>query len=338
MNFGLINKFLLFGGGNLLYQVALLLKSQGRDILVITSQRHAQELLDYKGNNSFQKLLVLKKINFLVSDNVNNDRKVIRQITKNTLGISIGAAWIFQPKLINLFNNRLVNIHGARLPRNRGGGAYSWNILTNNRLGYHLIHLIDKNIDSGKIIMINEYIYPPSCRIPIDYEKFSRESYIPFLKTFYKKIDQQENFSLINQPSYLSTYWPRLTTDIHGYIDWSWKTEDIERFICAFDDHYQGTMTLLNREIVRLKKCFSFYEDGSFHPFQSGLIYRKNRQRIFVASTNGSLIIEEVINNNQNIINRLKLGDRFYTPIKYLEKAKQFRAQYSAYGLKKNYE
>ena len=37
-----------------------------------------------------------------------------------------------------------------------------------------------------------------------------------------------------------------------------------------------------------------------------------------------------------NIITKLKEGDRFYTPIKFIEKSKIFRAKYDHRGLKKN--
>jgi hypothetical protein len=91
------------------------------------------------------------------------------------------------------------------------------------------------------------------------------------------------------------------------------------------------------RKSIRLKKVFSNNNNGSFHPFQSGIIYRKINEMIFVAANNGSLVINEVLNNNnENIISTMIVGDRFYTPQAKLEKALQYRATYTPRGLKES--
>ena len=46
-----------------------------------------------------------------------------------------------------------------------------------------------------------------------------------FKKTKEKKQDEKN-----------SSYWPRLNSKIHGWIDWSWSPKEISDFIKAFDD------------------------------------------------------------------------------------------------------
>jgi len=83
-----------------------------------------------------------------------------------------------------------------------------------------------------------------------------------------------------------------------------------------------------------VKNCFSDHNDGNFHPFQNGIVYRKAQNSLFVATVNGTLVIQEVKNEKgDNFINKIRIGDRFYTPIKYLDNAKQFRAVYTSKGL-----
>ena len=53
---------------------------------------------------------------------------------------------------------------------------------------------------------------------------------------------------------------------------------DVERFICAFDEPYVGASTNLNGDIVRIKSVCLSQQDGFFHHFQSGLIYRKTKK------------------------------------------------------------
>jgi methionyl-tRNA formyltransferase len=129
----------------------------------------------------------------------------------------------------------------------------------------------------------------------------------------------------------MSTYWPRLSTDKHGFIDWGWSLSDVESFICAFDDPYAGAATFINSKKVRLKKCFADYNDGHFHPFQKGIVYRKSSDALFVAFEDGALVIRSIMDEKKmNVMNEISVGDRFFTPYKFLESAMQFRAIYSA--------
>ena len=60
----------------------------------------------------------------------------------------------------------------------------------------------------------------------------------------------------------------------------------------------------------------------SSHPFQAGLIFKKEKEKIFVATSDSSLIINEIYDEqNQKINHTLKLGHRFFTPQKFLDKS-----------------
>ena len=64
-------------------------------------------------------------------------------------------------------------------------------------------------------------------------------------------------------------------------------------------------------------------QDCMFHSYQTGLIYRKNDNWICVALKNYSLIIEEVYGDSgNNIIDNVKVGDRFCTPIEKINLSK----------------
>ena len=103
--------------------------------------------------------------------------------------MSIGAAWIFKDYVIkDLFKKKLYNMHGTRLPQNRGGGGFSWQIMMGNRLGFCQLHLVDKGVDTGDIIKTEEFLYPPSCRIPKDYINLYREKNMHFITSFIKEI------------------------------------------------------------------------------------------------------------------------------------------------------
>ena len=135
-------------------------------------------------------------INCIISEDINIDAEVIKLISKQTLGISFGAAWIFKKKFINYFEGKLINSHGTRLPQDRGAGGFSWRILRGERLGFSLLHQIASGVDTGNIIKYEEYFYPSSCKVPIDYQNYSIERYLVLFDNFIKDIKEGKSFEL----------------------------------------------------------------------------------------------------------------------------------------------
>ena len=214
--------------------------------------------------------------------------------------MSIGAAWIFKKETINgLFYGRLFNLHGTRLPQNRGGGEISWQIMMGNRFGFCQLHLVDGGLDTGHIVKTEEFLYPPSCRIPKDYKDIYVKKNLDFIINFIEKIKQEGvDIETVKQNEYFSSYYPRLNTRDHGWINWDDKVIQLERFICAFDEPYEGAKCFWNDQIVFIKKVCVDYHDQSFHPYQSGIVYRNNGKWLCVCAIGGSLIIEEIIDSD----------------------------------------
>lgn len=327
LHFGRIDQIILFGGGQTLADLARYLVGRVH-VEVITSKRHALASVDAFAVGKMPLLQALEsiKITATVTDDIesilNKDR-----IRPSTLGISIGAEWIFKADFIQLFGGRLVNLHGSRLPKMRGGGGFSWLILMNSREGGSTIHQLVPGIDKGAIVCSCEYTYDDSCRKPADYIAVTQRENRRLLVEFIEGVLAGKEFNIREQAEDQSTYWPRLNTLEHGFIDWSWNAQQIERFICAFDDPYQGASTFLRGERVFLKNCQATFKEGVFHPFQCGYVYRKMSDSIFVSATDGSLIIRDIKDTDgTNLLDRIRLGDRFFTPKGRLEQAAQFRA------------
>jgi methionyl-tRNA formyltransferase len=334
MRFGNIDHLVLLGGGMLLASFAARAKELGWPVDVVTSPRHQHEPLDPLPTLLSAHLNSLA-IHWMTSSDVNTDSDVHGMITPRTLALSLGAAWIFKPALIDRCEGRLLNVHGTRLPQDRGGGGYSWRILRNDRLGYGLIHLVDSGIDTGTIVTYDEYLFPNACRTPADYREHALQRNMGMLDRFLTDVQVGREFSRISQPEYLSMYWPRLSTDQNGFVDWSWNLGDLEQFICAFDDPYAGAQTFVNDRKVRVKECFSIRSDGAFHPFQTGIVYRISAGALFIAAGQGSLVIARVTDDaGSDLVGSIRIGDRFHTPWEHLDAARRFRAVYTPSGLK----
>lgn len=328
------DRVMLLGGGPVLAEVARRQTAAGAEVVVVTSPRHAAErpapaepsLLDALGKAG---VLVV------VTEDVGADARVRALVKPATLGLSFGAAWIFRRPWIDLFGGRLLNSHGTRLPRDRGGGGFSWQILMGHRHGCCLLHQVDEGVDTGPIVLRREFTFPPSCRIPRDYQAVHEQESLRFLDDFFRRARSGEAFPLEAQDERRSTYWPRLSTMDHGWIDWSWRALDIERFICAFDEPYAGASTQLAGNRVFLKGCELAVEEEAFHSFQAGLVFRRSSEGMYVAATGGSLVVRRVLDQRgRDVLSEVRVGDRFHTPEDRLEHARTFRAVYTPRGLK----
>ena len=331
---GPISGLVLLGGGQLLRQLALWSKEKNIPVKVITAPRHAKE----KENGcTLENFLIEYRIEALIVEDISSDgvKEFVGDPDEKFI-LSLGAAWIFKKAVIKkTFNNKLLNLHGTCLPKNRGGGGLSWKIMMGDRVGNCLIHIVDSGIDTGSILRFEDYVFPPSVRIPLDYQAVSLQRNFSFVTNLIEECFVGAiNVKQTSQPEYLSTYWPRLNTDLNGWIDWRWSAPQLEKFICAFDDPYPGARTFLGETKVRIKKTSVTSLEDSYHPFQYGLIYRTKSDCCFVATKAGSLIIESVLDESgKEIIHKVRVGDRFSTPCYHLETAMS-RPVYTPLGLK----
>ena len=85
-----------------------------------------------------------------------------------------------------------------------------------------------------------------------------------------------------------------------------------------------------------LKNVVLDVNDGVFHPFQSGIIYRVTDNYLAVATTSGSLIVSSIVDSagKNNFFKDISPGERFFTPAAELEKAMSERVFYTPNGLK----
>jgi len=283
-----------------------------------------------------------KKIKFKIFNRIDQTfKKYIKKSCNinNTLFVSLGSRIIFKDDEIkNFFKGNLINMHSSNLPFYKGGATFSWWIMSDNRIYTSSAQVITKKIDSGPIICSENHIIPKECKLPIDLMNFANERLILFYKKFIEFIVSGKNYTLSNQPKFMGSYYPRLNTNDNGFINWSLNSYDLHNFINAFDDPYEGASTFIsNRKFGKLhiKKVHLHGGDTSNHPYMSGLVIRHDEKWI-VVSTSGKhvLLIEEVLNkNNKNIIKKIKVGDRFFTSYRYLEKGKSSRAAYNSLGL-----
>lgn len=250
---------------------------------------------------------------------------------KGAVLLSLGSPYIIPKKLIELYDGRVINSHGAPLPEWRGGGGFSWRILAGDKRGMTCFHLVSEGIDDGDIILQTEYQFPPEVRFPKDYQAFAEAHASHSLVVFLKQVLCGETFTLKSQDEAKATYFPRLHTDSHGFIDWSWDGEELERFILAFSHPYSGASTFMQEQQLRIFDARFSKTRQTPHPFMFGIVERIHKGAITVCCKGGSLEIDQKDLAGKEMP---KLGDRLVTSRNCLEEALSFRAIYTPSGLK----
>lgn len=334
MKFGNINHIILLGGSRCTAELALYIKQAGiLRVNLFTAPRQLSDVI-YPNGLTFEGFLLQNGIEYVVTDDINLCDSFLNSITENSLAIGLGEAWSFNPEVISLFDGRLFDLMGIRLPQYRGGAHYTWQILRGSRIGACNLQVVNKDMiqgvfDSGEIIKFKEYLFPNEAKIPDDYFKYATSQEILFIKEFLDEISSGKHFQLFKLQENFSMYFPRLNTLKNAFIDWHWSSLDIEKFICAFDDPYSGVTTQINGEIVRVKKARFENNDGPFHPFQCGIIYKIYLLRLYVATKDGTIIISEVVNEwGVSVLSKMTVGDRFYTPVEWIERGLMTSVKY----------
>jgi methionyl-tRNA formyltransferase len=324
ININPANRFALFGGGPVLVQLAMYLKSAGVSVHVFTSKRLAEST---GTEATLAEQMAELNIPCNVTANIGNDVDATDIADGGGIGLSFGAPWIFKTSFIDLWDGRLFNSHPAPLPQHRGGGGYSWRILMNERRGETCVHVVTPGLDEGAIVWSKPYVFGEECLIPTDYETVAVSRDIVSLRELLGKLQNGTSLPLTAQNHSSSTYFPRLNTDIHGWINWTHTADDIVRFIRAFDQPYAGASTTVLGHDVRITGAHLADESLTFHPFQAGLIYRVSEGQYFIASNGGGIRISNITPySTEHLLPQL--GDRLVTPNVKLDAAFEIRTSY----------
>ena len=275
--------------------------------LVLSSSSRLNYPISSKQN--LREFLISSNINFIENNDVTLD--LLREhIDSETIIFSVNCEVIIKPKLIDFVKNRIFNYHNATLPTQKGASSHSWRIMQDNKMSHLTIHNLTDEIDSGEVVLEREVVFPHSIKnLKETYQYITKEEVMLF-DDFIKNFENGFNNKIQTNRDRKSFYWPRLNTDIDGFIMWDWTAKQIVDFCNAFDEPFAGASSYVKKSRVRLKNVETDDKEVYFHPYQYGLLYRKNENSIWIACKDGGVKVNRVITED-NIV--LKLGDRFTT-------------------------
>ena len=263
-----------------------------------------------------------------MSDQVSLLKKYVRA---DAAAFSFDSSFIIKQPTIDLFDGRIFNEHGARLPLGKGGGGFSWRILEDDREGYVVFHLITEGIDAGPLVHERAFLFPESCRKPIDFMLYQHDQNVQDLKIFLEALIDNDDVPVVEQQHAFSSYLPRLNTAKHAYVNWDWSVREIRNFILAFSNPYEGAKTFCHGTKCFLKDCYVDTKTVHTHPFKAGIVFRLMDDKLFVACRDGTLVVTEYSLEGGK---RVALGDRFFTPYAVFDESHVGRVFYGPDGMK----
>lgn len=187
-------------------------------ILFLSNNEISDNLIYWLRNTAKEEIVVYDKpVNI----------EFLKKIKTNFI-ISYTYKFIIKQEIINYMKNNIINLHISLLPWNRGISPNIWSFLENTPKGVS-IHIIDKGIDSGPILLQKEFFFNENTetlrstyiKLQQGIQELFRENWEEIKNGSLKKIPQRgkgtihykKNFKLI-ESLILDTGWDIAITEL----------------------------------------------------------------------------------------------------------------------------
>ena len=208
----------------------------GHDVFVYTHDApyHISSLID---------LCIKKNVQYSTED-----------ISKSTLPFkpdiicSIYYRYIIKEHVIDACNGKIFNLHPALLPKYRGCSSVTWALINGEEFAGFTFHYIDKNIDTGNIIIQKKVKIEDFDNQGTLYNRIMFKAMDYFEETLNLVIENFEGLKQKGEPSYYKRECPH-----NGSINAEWDESYVERFIRAMIHPPYPPATFKNIEIKDLK-------------------------------------------------------------------------------------
>jgi methionyl-tRNA formyltransferase len=167
---------------------------------------------------------------------------------------------IIPQKLIDLSNDRAINVHPSLLPKYRGPSPITSALINGDEETGVSIMKINKDLDAGSIFTQNRFKISASDNHE-SLENKIIEMGAPLLISVLNLIDKNliESFPQTGTPSYTKVF---RKEDLK--IDWTGNSNDIRNKIKAFSPE-PGAYTFLNNQRIKILNASEYYGDGEHY-------------------------------------------------------------------------
>lgn len=241
------------------------------------------------------------------------------------LACVVGWYKILSKDFINCFKSKILNVHVGDLPKYRGVGGGSWQVLNAEKLVKAQLQTMVYEIDRGEVLWSEKENLPQDA-FPKDVKEAAMQANIRVMLKLAEFIGQKESLALLPQNEENATYFPRLNTIENGWIDFSWSVEDVVSFVRAFSHPYAGVSFHFGGNIFRVKTAHKREGKINLHPFCEGLIVNITPEALHVVCKGGVVSLRDIHDEDGNLVSlkRFKLGKNISAGSHVLNQAKNF--------------
>lgn len=288
----------LYGGGEILEECYKLLLDSDEtvNVFLVTSERL------FSGFSPSFKQQIGKRIHII---NTPEDYEALIESGGGPeLVISCGPDTGYFPKLISSCNRGVFSLHPVADMGYLGGAHHTWQLLNTEPGSGFIVQKMVSTDERDGIVVNRSFVSITQFDTPETIYNASIESGKILLKDFMKKV-LCDNFIDYEAEGFTKDssvrVWPRLITPKNGWINWSWGTDEIIRFLRAFGQPYGGALTTYMGSVVRMHYIKKFNSE-SFHPYASGVITGVDEEldEVEVVTKDGILVVRLVFDQFVN--------------------------------------
>ena len=248
----------------------------------------------------------------LISVDSLRNKQFISTIEKLQADIFVVVAFRILPSiLLSLTNKGAMNLHASLLPKYRGAAPIQHAILNGDSETGISTFIIDKNLDTGPILLQKKISISNQDNFDTLSKKISDEGPVLILKSL--DLLEKDNYKLFSQLDKEASYAPKILKN-ELLIDWAQTANQINNRVRALS--YSGVFTFINGKRIKLYKTRVHENNISSKPGRISIIDKK---KVFISCAKDDLeLIEIQMENKSRMLTsewikgaQIKTGDYF---------------------------
>lgn len=260
---------------------------------------------DDPGDEVLIKKAIENNIRLLQHQNINSNDflEIILQMDSDLI-VSLSFNQIFKKEILNIPKIGAINCHAGLLPSYRGRNILNWALINDEKKFGITVHFIDEGIDTGDIILQEEYDISDND----DYSTLLEKAYQECPKLLVESIEQ------IRLKKYKRT--PQKELNIKPFycvrrtvgdeiIDWNKTSRELFNFVRAIAFPGPCATSSLNNKTIKINKI-KFIEDARNFIGIPGSVIGVNKNAIIVKTLDSYVEITDFKYDG-----KIRIGDRF---------------------------
>ncbi len=229
----------------------------------------------------------------LISVDSLKNKQFISTIEKLQADIFVVVAFRILPSiLLSLTNKGAMNLHASLLPKYRGAAPIQHAILNGDSETGISTFIIDKNLDTGPILLQKKISISNQDNFATLSKKISDQGPVLILESL--DLLEKNNYKLFSQLDKEASYAPKILKN-ELLIDWAQTANQINNRVRALS--YSGVFTFINGKRIKLYKTRVHENNISSNPGRISIIDKK---KVFISCAKDDLELIEVQMENKS--------------------------------------